>query len=318
MRFIARILSTADAYVKSSAAACLMKKQTQATLYAGIAVLLWSTVASAFKLSLQHLSTHELLLFASLVSCGVLFSILVITGRYRAFQSWTARDVLRSALLGFLNPFLYYRMLFEAYAVLPAQEAQSLNFTWPIVLALLSLIVLRQRMTILSLGAMCISFVGVVVIATHGDILRFQPTDPRGVALALGSTVIWASYWIAGLKDKRDPVARLFANFAFGGIFVSVTTVGWVPLKIPQMAGLLGAVYVGTFEMSVTFLVWLMALRRSRNTAQVGNLIFLTPFLSLFFIRYAIGETIHASTLAGLILIVVGILLQQRYGSRSG
>ena len=77
----------------------------------------------------------------------------------------------------------------------------------------------------------------------------------------------------------------------------------------------IGAVYVGTFEMGVTFVTWLTALRLSRTTAQVGNLIFLTPFFSLFFIRYAVGETILQSTLVGLTLIVVGIVLQQRYGN---
>ena len=34
---------------------------------------------------------------------------------------------------GFLNPFLYYIILFKAYSLLPAQEALSLNYTWPLV-----------------------------------------------------------------------------------------------------------------------------------------------------------------------------------------
>lgn len=292
-----------------------MKKQTHAYIYAGITVILWATVASAFKLSLRHLTPNELLLFATLVSCGVLFGILVMSRRHREFAAWTVGDLLWSALLGLLNPFLYYLMLFEAYLLLPAQEAQPLNFAWPIVLALLSVIILRQRITIFSLGAMCISFAGVAVIATRGDILSLHITDTRGVLLALGSTVIWASYWLASLKDQRDPVARLFVNFVFGSIFVSVYILLSVPMRVPPIEGLLGAIYVGTFEMGVTFVTWLMALRLSRTTAQVGNLIFLTPFLSLFFIRYAIGETILPSTFAGLTLIVLGIVLQRRYGN---
>ena len=42
-----------------------MEKQTRAYLYAGATVLCWATVASAFKLSLQHLSAVELLLYSS-------------------------------------------------------------------------------------------------------------------------------------------------------------------------------------------------------------------------------------------------------------
>ncbi len=45
-----------------------VKSQRQAMLYGLMAVLLWSTVATAFKLSLQHLTPIQLVLFASLTS----------------------------------------------------------------------------------------------------------------------------------------------------------------------------------------------------------------------------------------------------------
>jgi len=41
-----------------------MTNERQATLFGLSAVLLWSTIATAFKLSLKHLSPIELLLFA--------------------------------------------------------------------------------------------------------------------------------------------------------------------------------------------------------------------------------------------------------------
>ena len=53
----------------------------------------------------------------------------------------------------------------------------------------------------------------------------------------------------------------------------------------------------------------------SRTTAQVSQLIYLTPFLSLLVIHFAVGESIYPSTLIGLVLIVTGILLQQ-YGQQ--
>jgi drug/metabolite transporter (DMT)-like permease len=63
--------------------------------------------------------------------------------------------------------------------------------------------------------------------------------------------------------------------------------------------------------MSITFVIWLMALTNSSNTAKVSNLIYLSPFIALFFIRYTVGEKIHISTFIGLIFIVGGILIQQ-------
>ena len=45
-----------------------MHNQRKAYLYGLVTVLLWSTVASAFKLSLRHLDVAQLLLYASGVS----------------------------------------------------------------------------------------------------------------------------------------------------------------------------------------------------------------------------------------------------------
>ena len=63
--------------------------------------------------------------------------------------------------------------------------------------------------------------------------------------------------------------------------------------------------------MGVTFFIWLKALQYANTTAQVGNLVYLSPFLSLIMIHFIVGEEIYISTLAGLILIITGIILQK-------
>ena len=64
-----------------------MERQTKAYLYAGATVLLWSTVASAFKLTLGHLGFIEMLLWASAVSTATLFLILVAQGKLTVIGS---------------------------------------------------------------------------------------------------------------------------------------------------------------------------------------------------------------------------------------
>jgi uncharacterized membrane protein len=55
-----------------------MKQQMKAYLFALSAVLLWSTVATAFKLSLQQLNYSQLLLISSGISLFVLLAIILI------------------------------------------------------------------------------------------------------------------------------------------------------------------------------------------------------------------------------------------------
>ncbi len=288
-----------------------MINQRKAYLYALITVLLWSTVATAFKLALAHLSPVELLFWAALVSTLVLGLILTVQGRFGQVFACTRQQYLRSLALGVLSPFLYYLVLFEAYGRLPAQEAQPLNYTWAITLAILSVPLLKQKIAKSDFAAAFICYAGVVIISTHGDPLSMNFSDALGVALALFSTIIWALYWIYNTKETRDPVVALFLNFLFGLPLIAVwcAYTGSFALTLP---GLLGAAYVGLFEMGITFVTWIMALKLSENTAKVGNLIFLSPLLSLVFIHFLLGEQILPSTYLGLVLIVTGLLVQAR------
>ena len=291
-----------------------MQKQTQAYLYAGVTVLFWSTVATAFKLSLRHVNADALVFYSSLVSVVVLLCITLATGRLGQLREWRIGDFSASLCLGFLNPFLYYHVLFRAYDLLPAQEALTLNFIWPMVLALFSILLLRQPISVRAVVAMAVSFSGVVTIATRGNPLGLNLANPQGVALALASTLIWTLYWIYGVKDARDPVTRLLVNFVFGcGLSGGYL---WLSgsLEAPEPLGMAGAAYIGTFEMGIAFVTWLQALKLSRTTAQVGQLIYLTPFLSLLVISLFVGEPIYPSTVAGLALIIGGIALQRRTG----
>ena len=288
-----------------------MKPQTSATLYGLAAVLLWSTVATAFKLSLRHLPPPLLLLYASATSAVVLLLVLAVQGKARLLLRGSAKDYLRSALLGLLNPFLYYLVLFWAYDLLPAQQAQPLNYTWAITLTLLSIPLLGQRPSARDLAAVGVSYLGVVVIATEGAPLSLRFDSPLGVALALGSTIIWALYWIYNTRDTRDPAVALCLNFLFGLVYIAAAAPALTTVRLPNLAGLAGALYVGVFEMGVTFVLWLKALRLTSSTARVSNLIFISPFLSLVFIHLLLGEEILCSTVVGLVFIVGGIGLQQ-------
>ncbi|UCF71316.1 MAG: DMT family transporter [candidate division WOR-3 bacterium] len=288
-----------------------MVDQRKAYIYTLIVVLFWSTVASAFKISLRYLDFAQVVLYAAFVSLLVFFIILVQQKKIYLIKECTARDYFRSVLLGFLNPFLYYLVLLKAYSLLPAQQAVSLNYTWAIQLVILSIPLLRQKIGLKSIAAVIIGYVGVVIIATRGDISGLKIFNPTGIILALGSAVIWAFFWIFNIKDRRDEVVKLFLNFAFGLVFIVLYSLIFARITLPSLAGVLGAGYVGLFEMGITFVLWLKALRLSRTTAQVTNLVYLTPFLALVFISMVVGERILLSTVIGLLLIVTGIVLQK-------
>lgn len=294
-----------------------MKTQTKAYLYALTSVFLWSTVASAFKISLRYLSPVELLFYAAIVSCCVLLFILAVQKKLNLFRSIDGKTWKTSIFFGFLSPFLYYLILIKSYDLLPAQQAQPLNYTWAITLSLMSVPLLGHRLKLLEIAAVLVSYVGVMVISTQGDLLSLRFENPFGVFLALVSTVIWALYWIVNTRDKRDPVFGLFMNFLCSLPFITLylfVTEGFRPVA---RAGLFGAAYIGTFEMGIAFVTWLMAMKLTGSTARIANLIFISPFLSLFLIHFLVGEQIMISSVVGLLFIVAGLIIQTMAGSKN-
>lgn len=280
-------------------------------IYAFIAILFWSTVPTAFKISLKQLEIIQMLTIASVTSAIVLGLVVIAEKKLPLILKSSKRDILSSALLGLINPFVYYLILLNAYSLLPAQVAQPLNMIWPIILVFLSVPLLKQSIPGRSYIALLISFVGVYIISSQGKLFNLEGTSLTGVMLATGSSVFWALYFIMNMRDKRDEGVKLFLNFLFGStyliVLMSVTGKWQLPVSLKGAAA---SVYIGLFEMGITFLFWLKALQLARSTDKVSNLVYLAPFISLIFVHFILGEPVFYTTLVGLMLIISGILVQ--------
>ncbi|MBM2817076.1 MAG: hypothetical protein HW421_3838 [Ignavibacteria bacterium] len=288
-----------------------MTNQSKAYIFALIAVLFWSTVATAFKIALSLTNILHIIFISSFVSLIILTAIILYQGKFKQIFSTSRSNLARSAFLGFLVPFGYYLILFKAYSILPAAEALTLNYTWAVAVVLLSIPLLHQKISLKGFLALMLSFFGVILIATRGDVMAMHFHNPAGSALALGSSIVWALYWILNVRDKRDEIIKLFFNFLFGCIFTALIIIFSSGLSFPSTNGLLASIYIGCFEMGFTFIVWLKAMQLTDSTAKIGNLIFLSPFLSMIFIQIFLHETILLSYLIGLLLIIGGIVLQR-------
>jgi len=160
-----------------------MKKSQQAYLYASLAVVLWGTIPTAFKIALSELNIVTMLGITTLISTAVLFAIMILTGKLRLLRQTTGRELLWSALLGLVNPVAYYLILLTAYSRLPGQVAQPINMIWPIILVFFSIPLLGQRIPARSFLALAISLAGVYIIYHRA---------PRS---ARAGQTPWASSW---------------------------------------------------------------------------------------------------------------------------
>lgn len=289
----------------------IIKSNKIAVKYALVAVFFWSTVASAFKISLEYLSVKELVMYASLSSLFILFCVLLIQKKLHFVLPHLKTNFKTTLIMGFINPFIYYLVLFQAYNLLKAQEAQAINYTWALMLSILSVIFLKQKLTLTDIVSSIICYFGVLIIATQGEPFSMNFSNLEGLALALFSTVLWAFYWIFNTKVKGDAIVALFCNFLLASPMIILYVFFTDGFTLPSLKGVLGAMYIGFFEMGITFVFWLKAMQSAQNTSKIANLIFISPFISLIFISVLLNESIFISTLIGLCFIIFGLILQK-------
>jgi drug/metabolite transporter (DMT)-like permease len=220
-----------------------------------------------------------------------------------------------SLLLAAINPTSYYLILFSAYDRLPAQVAQPINFTWAIVLSIMSAVFLKQKLTRWELAGLLGGYCGVAIITTAG----YQVTEQLswvGLGLVIISTLLWASFWLLNTRTKQAADIQLWQNFLLATpslillALVTDTKFQW------HWEALASAVYIGVFEMGLAFLLWQRAIMLTQHTARISTLIFLAPIISLFLISLVLKEPLQLRTFIGLGLILAGVWLAQSSAGR--
>jgi drug/metabolite transporter (DMT)-like permease len=284
------------------------------------AVGLWSTMATAFKWALEFSSPMQLIALAATVSWIFFAARLVYLGRLSQLSQISRATMTRCLALGFLNPALFYWVLFTAYDLLPAQDAMAINYTWGLTLPFIAACFSRVFPSAMEVSLALLSYVGILIIVTDGNLTSFEFKNVTGVVLAIGSTVLWGLSWVINTRtverDQVDPELALLINFSMAVpvLWIILSATGSLP---PLNRGtVLGGIYVGLFEMGVAFVLWMKAMQLTDTPIRVSSLIFLAPPLSLVFIATVLGEPVATSTLTGLVFILAGLAGQQAVSSR--
>jgi len=291
-----------------------ISNQNKAYFFAATAIFFWSTVATAFKLSLEYLEPVQLVFYATIFSVLALFFILLFQGKLKLIRRFTMESLLRCALLAILNPCLYYIILLKAYDILPAQEAMAINYSWVVMMVILSIPILKQRIGMKAFLSIIISYIGVIVIATNGDLLSMQFDNPKGVFYALITTVIWALFWLFNTKQKNDTVVSLFLIFLFSLPIIAFSLAGVsssfvIPILSQIRVGgkLFSRLALESALTDVFCIVATLSVIEVYTTGIFGVQKTLTYLIELFAIAGFIG------VLGGIIWIVIRVFEEQNY-----
>jgi DME family drug/metabolite transporter len=278
-----------------------------------LTAMLWGSVGIAGKALYSLSATNPL----SVGFFRMAFSapVLLLACRWllgRAAFRVARRDLAVMLLLGGAMA-AYQVCYFSAIARLGVTVAVLIDIcTAPVMVALLSALLLRERLTLAVLIALVYALLGIVFLVggqSGGAITT--TTDTPGVLLALGAGLSYAAVTLSGraLAGRYHALQPIAIGFTAGTLVLlpcTLLTTGMVVSYPP--AGWLLLVYLGLIPTTLGYLLFLSGLRFT--TATVASITTLLEPLTAAVLAWAIfGEQIGRYGLLGAALLLGAMLI---------
>jgi len=277
--------------------------------YVAVPIMFWGTLATLNKLLLKSLDAMFVLAVSSIVAFIFLFIFNLVTGKLRKLKTYSLSDIVRMVALGILGFFCYNLFYLLGIDVLSAQEAMILNYMWPAMIIIFSCIILKEIMTLKKIAATLMSIVGVIVVASEGDISKIASGNLKGIVFCLLAAVSYGLYSVLNKKEDFDKSIAIMIGYLSTAIiaFICIAITGTE--STINLGIVFGILYNGIACNAISYLFWVLALDKG-NTAIISNLAYLTPFISLIICAVILHENISWYSIIGLVMIVSGIFVQ--------
>ncbi len=198
--------------------------------------------------------------------------------------------------------FLYHALYFAAIGRAPAATANLINYTWPLLIVLLSGALLGLPLTGRHLAGVVLAVAGCGVLLGAGA--AFPPGSLSGYALAACASVVWALYSV--LARRFATPATAVAGFCGGAAVLAfglhLLTENTVPLT-PGLAVVVLAMGVG--PVGLAFALWDIGMKRG-DPRLLGTLAFATPVLSTLLLAMAGEAPFTLRTVLAAVLVAAG------------
>ena len=280
-----------------------------------ICVLLWALIPVVSKLGQTELDSHQFLFWSSLISFLVLFLTVVARGQIRMYRKIPLRQYLFLFFLGMLGTYLYYLLLYFGYAKAQGMEVLVVQYSWPILIVLLSLFILKETLTIRKAAAVLCGFAGVLIVLTKGNFRLVRFSSLEIILWVLAGAFCFALFSVLSKTVKIDPVlaSSIYFFTAVTASFLSMMFFsGW---QLPTASEWMPVIVNGVLVNGFSYVFWIFALCTT-SASFTAPFTYLTPILSALYLVVFFGEPFVPAYGAGLALVLGGGLINLDFGRK--
>lgn len=292
-----------------------MTESMKGTLYALVAVSMFATLGTGFKIAVTRMSSFSAVVWMGIWATLALFCFLVRERRVGAIVLEFRRRPLFFPIAGVIGLGVQQILCLKTYEYIPASQAVILHYTYPLMMLLLSWLMFREKSGWRALCCVILGFAGVfVLVSTGGGMGNVQLSI--GVAVALGTAVSFALFCVLIKHASFSVTPGMFLLNLFGLLFLLCL----LPIYPMQWSisgtDMLLVAYLGIFPTAAAFILWNKALRMI-PTGRSSNCALLVPILSLVFIALVLKESIAPLQAFGMAIVLLSVFLNVRPAGQS-
>lgn len=220
-------------------------------------------------------------------------------------------------LLGVLGMLGYNLLLYEALNFTSPAGAALINAANPATMALLAVLLTRERLSGRAVAGIVVSFAGVLLILSGGDPRTLLALDVNvGQALMIGAIIVFSLYSIWGRLLRSVPPITATAAQAVMVLLVMSPFAIANGVQVPtEPEPLLALLYIGIFPSVGAYVLWNLALRDTAPSVAGIFLNLVTVFTVL--LGLLLGDAVPLVDLVGGAIVIVGVVLTSRAGART-
>jgi drug/metabolite transporter (DMT)-like permease len=286
----------------------------EAYLYLSFTMLCWAGNAIAGRYAVGEVSPMVLvsLRWLLVVLLLALFARRQIARDWRALRArW--RFVFAMGALGFTA---FNALFYQAAHTTTAINIGILQGAIPVFVLAGAFLFQRQRVTGLQVAGMAVTLVGVILVATAGDLTHlFQLHFVPGDLLMVAACALYAGYTIALKRKPAVSFLGFFSGVALAAFLSSLPLLGleaWAgELLWPTEIGWAVLVYAALFPSFVSQLSFMHGVQLI-GAGRAGIFINLVPVFGSIMAVAILNEPFRLYHLAALALVLGGIALAER------
>ncbi|MDF2513374.1 MAG: protein of unknown function transrane [Herbinix sp.] len=272
--------------------------------YAITTIVFWSLAYVLTRLALQHFSAFSLGFLRYFAASATLVIVAVLT-RMKLPHKADLPLFLAAGAVGF---FVYMISFNKGQETVTASTGSIIITTVPVITALLARFLYKEKLYKFQWIAIVIEFVGVIVLTLMDGVFSIN----IGLLWLFLAALSLSIYNL--LQRKLTKVYTALQTSAFSIFFGTILLAVFLPASVKEAssAPAIQFAYIavlGIFSSAIAYVAWSKAFAKAKQTSQVSNYMFVTPFLTTILGFLIADEVPSRATLMGGAIIIIGVLV---------